>query len=297
MPNSMLLIGLVVLWLFVLFPLLAARHPRVRQTTDAALATRVLFRGGAKRRAAKSAATGHDTDPDWRPVPLELRKKRSTDAEDPMDARVDETSDTELDDSDPEFETGDAGFEERDADFEAERPRRAAPRGSDWTRARVDESAEFVPNRRGRGGFDPQADAIARAARYAFRQRAVLGLLLASVMTGALGLIVSPKMWWACGAAFGILVLYLCYLRKQVRMEEEIRRRRMARLGRSRLGVESSTDEELRLVPARLRRPGAVVLECDDEDPIFEHLDHPDVAVSRSGDSRGPRGMQRAAGE
>ena len=48
MPNSILWIGLVVLWLFVLFPLLADRHPRIRQTTDVALATRVLFRGGSK---------------------------------------------------------------------------------------------------------------------------------------------------------------------------------------------------------------------------------------------------------
>ena len=47
----------------------------------------------------------------------------------------------------------------------------------------------------------------------------------------------------------------------------------MARLNRSRLGVESHSDDELRLVPARLRRPGAVVLEADDEDPVFEHLD------------------------
>ena len=28
------------------------------------------------------------------------------------------------------------------------------------------------------------------------------------------------------------------------------------------------------MVPSRLRRPGAVVLEIDDEDPIFEHLDY-----------------------
>ncbi len=35
---------------------------------------------------------------------------------------------------------------------------------------------EFVPVRRGRGGFDPEADAIAREARYAFRQRTLLGL-------------------------------------------------------------------------------------------------------------------------
>ena len=28
------------------------------------------------------------------------------------------------------------------------------------------------------------------------------------------------------------------------------------------------------LLPSRLRRPGSVVLEIDDEDPIFEHLEY-----------------------
>jgi hypothetical protein len=43
---------------------------------------------------------------------------------------------------------------------------------------------------------------------------------------------------------------------------------------RSRLGVENAEDEKLDVVPARLRRPGAAVLEIDDEDPIFEHLEY-----------------------
>ncbi|WP_174566833.1 hypothetical protein [Nocardia crassostreae] len=66
MPNSILWIGLVVLWVFVLFPMLADRHPRIRQHTEAALSTRVLHRGDAKRRTRKGPATGHDTDPDLR---------------------------------------------------------------------------------------------------------------------------------------------------------------------------------------------------------------------------------------
>lgn len=132
---------------------------------------------------------------------------------------------------------------------------------------------EFVPERRGRGGFDPHADAVARAARYEFRQRAVLGLLIAAIMTAALALIVSSVLWSLCAAITTALVGYLFYLRRQVYLEQEIRRRRMARLQRSRLGVESHSDDELSLVPARLRRPGAVVLEIDDEDPQFDHLD------------------------
>ena len=42
---------------------------------------------------------------------------------------------------------------------------------------------------------------------------------------------------------------------------------------RARLGVESREDDELSIVPPRLRRPGAVVLEIDDEDPAFDVLD------------------------
>ena len=46
------------------------------------------------------------------------------------------------------------------------------------------------------------------------------------------------------------------------------------RMARSRLGVENTDDSEFDVVPSRLRRPGSVVLEIDDEDPIFEHLDY-----------------------
>jgi hypothetical protein len=45
-------------------------------------------------------------------------------------------------------------------------------------------------------------------------------------------------------------------------------------MARARLGVENARDRDYDVVPSRLRRPGAVVLEIDDEDPIFEHLDY-----------------------
>ncbi|MGW4579220.1 divisome protein SepX/GlpR [Rhodococcus aetherivorans] len=256
MPNSLLWIGLVAVWLFVLVPMLVTKRPRIRQTTDAALATRVLHRGDDEPLAPRGPAAGHRTDPHWRPSRDSARptagddsgRARTVDdrrhrhpAEDRMDTQLDTDHDT-------------------DSDFE-ERPDRAPAR-------------EFVPQRRGRGGFDPQADAMARAARYEFRQRTVLGLLFAAIITAALALIVSSALWWLCTVATAALAGYLIYLRRQVRVEQEIRRRRMARLNRSRLGVESHSDDELRLVPARLRRPGAVVLEVDDEDPVFEHLDH-----------------------
>ena len=53
--------------------------------------------------------------------------------------------------------------------------------------------------------------------------------------------------------------------------------------------MENTVDHELNVVPARLRRPGAAVLEIDDEDPVFEHLDY--VPFSRQYD------LPRAAGQ
>ncbi|OZE03251.1 hypothetical protein CH249_15855 [Rhodococcus sp. 05-2255-3B1] len=288
MPNSIIWIGLVAVWLFVLLPMLMTKRPQIMQTTDAALATRVLHRGGTKRKQ-RGPATGHRSDPDWRPeddlrvsapareifgAAIATVRPDSPDlpgtAEDPMDTHA---ADSDLDSEAPDTET----------------PRGGSPAHEPGV---VDD--DFVPRRRGRGGFDPEADAIARAARYAFRQRAVLGLVFAAITTAALAFIISPAVWWLCGLSVAVLVGYLYYLRRQVQIEEEVRRRRLTRMGRSRLGVESETDEELELVPQRLRRPGAVVLEIDDEDPEFEHLDHYEEPFQARRDD--DRDLRRAQG-
>jgi hypothetical protein len=44
-------------------------------------------------------------------------------------------------------------------------------------------------------------------------------------------------------------------------------------MARARAGVQNTADRSPD-VPSRLRRPGAAVLEIDDEDPSFEHLDY-----------------------
>jgi len=80
----------------------------------------------------------------------------------------------------------------------------------------------------------------------------------------------TSALWWACGAIGVVAVLYLGYLRRQTRIESRLRRRRAQRVARARLGVENTDDHEFDVVPSRLRRPGSVVLEIDDEDPIFE---------------------------
>lgn len=93
-----------------------------------------------------------------------------------------------------------------------------------------------------------------------------------------LGFVVSSALWWAALAAGAVTVLYLAYLRRQTRIEEQLRRRRAQRMMRSRLGVENTEDNEFDVVPSRLRRPGAAVLDIDDEDPIFEHLEYTSYA-------------------
>ncbi len=264
MPNSILWIGLVALWLFVLFPMLAARHPRIRQTADAALATRVLYRGGSSAPATRGPAAGHVSDPEWR-SPSRAVRVTSSYAEDRMEIHEDEPA----------------------------------------VRRHPDD--HFVPTRRGRGGFDPEADAIAQAARYTFRQRAVSGLFLAMAVTGVLGFVVGSVLWWGTAAAAVIVVGYLVYLRRQVRLEAEIRRRRMARAKRLRAAAAVARGEvDPQGEPVDVPQPSpsaprgravAPVLEADDGDPAFDQLPSyyagGDVAV----DEIYPAGLRRAAGE
>ncbi|EUA69986.1 putative conserved transmembrane protein [Mycobacteroides abscessus subsp. bolletii 1513] len=125
--------------------------------------------------------------------------------------------------------------------------------------------------------FDPEVMAKENARKFAFRKRVLMGLVGAMVVAGLLAATATSTAWWVCGG-FGVLsVLYLGYLRRQTRIEEQLRRRRAARYQRARVvGVENIADRELDVVPQRLRRPGAAVLEIDDEDPVFEHLDYYD---------------------
>lgn len=338
MPNSILWIGLVVLWVFVLFPILADRHPRIRRTTDAALATRVLHRGGAERRIRIGAAGGHESDPDYRPRVLSRRPHR-TDSEDrmttPADEPVTEADDeklattpqleaaseveveldddaTAVDNEKPAETTASADDDVDDTAAEPDSDRDTAEPDADDADdppvtarippappARLDDVAEpiaaadeddddFVPSRRGRGGYDPEADAIARAARYSFRQRAVLGLIIAVILFAAFGLLLNSMFWWACGLSTAVLVGYLAYLRKQVHVEEEIRRRRAARLTRGKRREDTATPEAATIRrtmdrdTARALRRRSTLLDTDDEDPMFEHLETFDPATARA---------------
>ena len=72
-PQSLLWISLVVLWLFVLVPMLISKRDAVRRTSDVALATRVLnTSSGARLLRRGRPAAGHNSDPDWQPSDDEL---------------------------------------------------------------------------------------------------------------------------------------------------------------------------------------------------------------------------------
>ncbi|MDX2357998.1 gephyrin-like molybdotransferase receptor GlpR [Dietzia sp. PP-33] len=137
----------------------------------------------------------------------------------------------------------------------------------------TDADLDFAERRRGRGAYDPMADRRAAEQRAHARQRTALILVALAVVAVVAALLTVPAVWWFAGGAGLLLASYLTYLRRQVRLEESLRRRRVERMRRARLGVESREDDELSVVPPRLRRPGAVVLEVDDEDPAFDTLD------------------------
>lgn len=88
--------------------------------------------------------------------------------------------------------------------------------------------------RPGRGGFDPEAAAIAARRRYAFRQRVVLTMLIMALATGVIAAVALSGLWWVHAAVDIALVAYLVYLRRQVRLEEAIRERRAARMAGTR---------------------------------------------------------------
>ena len=153
-----------------------------------------------------------------------------------------------------------------------------------------DEPATTMTPRVGRSRrLDSTTAAAVSARKYRFRKRVLMVMSALMVATAALSFTVNSELWWLFGASAGVTVLYLGYLRRQTRIEAQVRRRRQQRMARSRLGVENTEDRDFDLVPARLRRPGAAVLDIDDEDPIFEHLD--EVPFARHYD------LPRAAGQ
>ena len=143
--------------------------------------------------------------------------------------------------------------------------------------------------RSGRGGYDPELAAQLAREKYAFRQRVVLGLAIGALVTVVLAYTMSGLLWWVHAALDLALAGYLGYLRRQVRIEDEVRQRRAARLAGSQAAgsqarvsaadVAHDTEEPVQeplarpVVTSSAAHPTAVALASDDEDPMFDELE------------------------
>jgi hypothetical protein len=311
-PQSLLWISLVVLWLFVLVPMLINKRDAVRRTSDVALATRVI-NSGTRLLRRNGPAAGHRSDPDWQPADddlddelYEVHADTDSNEDDPKRSVVRASTATETEPDDVVEDSGalpGGGPATRAAEDVSD----AAPSPQGETDGTADQY-EYVDDSSGleapdegdlrvaesllearRRRYESKTSAAVSARKYKFRKRMLAFLVLAVVASTAVACTLAPEAWWVCGSAGGVTVLYLAYLRRQTRIEERVRRRRAQRMARARLGVENTADKDFDVVPSRLRRPGAVVLEIDDEDPIFEHLD--------DGPSAGNFDLPRAAGQ
>ncbi|SCX29525.1 gephyrin-like molybdotransferase receptor GlpR [Mycolicibacterium fluoranthenivorans] len=360
-PQSLLWISLVVLWLFVLVPMLVSKRDTVRRTSDVALATRVLNTGrNARLRRRGRPAGGHHSDPEWQPAEDEYVGDLD-DADDLEDDRAEQPArravvlaaatpevaepdylDVDIVDEDsgalpigksfgkdePEtdelpLDFGDSVAEPVAEPVAAETVDGPVAEAAEGTEAAevaeddveddsaddlsdgADDDYEYIDDTSGleaeaetgadslsaarRNRFESKTAQAVSARKYTFRKRVLSVMAVLLVGTAVLPFLLGPSAWWLCGTVGAVTVLYLAYLRRQTRIEEQLRRRRAHRMMRSRLGVENTTDQEYDVVPARLRRPGAAVLEIDDEDPIFEHLEY--TRAARSWD------LPRAAGQ
>ncbi|GAB3716901.1 hypothetical protein GCM10027598_27100 [Amycolatopsis oliviviridis] len=273
MPSSVIIVALAAAWLVVLVPMVARKRQQVARTTDSAMAARVVRSGSTRHEGPEEFAMAENTEPS---------------VEDDL-AELEAELDADLEDEEPEAE-----------------PLPQPSRASHTERER--QGSGYRP---GRGGFDPEAADIAARAKYAFRQRIVIALLVLVVTTAVVAGFLTPTVWWANGVVDAVLIGYLVYLRRQVRIENEIRQRRLARFNNTRAPRRSIADEDdapespeshedVEVVAAaerpavverkpspmsRLRRQ-AVVVDLDDEDPAFHELDEP-----------GTRPFRRAAGE
>lgn len=269
MPSSVIIVALAAAWLVVLVPMVARKRQQVARTADSALAARVVRSGRNEDREEFAMS--------------EPEKSRPSVEDDLAELEADLELEDDLDEPEP-----------------APEPLPQPKRGS---RAERDRPAY----RPGRGGFDPEAAEIAARAKYSFRQRVVVILLVIAVSTGLVAGFVFPLVWWGHGAVDVVLVGYLVYLRRQVRIEEEIRQRRLARFNSTRAPrrpssppapsvVEEEPPEvedvevvepvrrevvERRPAPTSRVRRSAVVVDLDDEDPAFEELDEPGIGPYR----------------
>ncbi|MGC3904162.1 divisome protein SepX/GlpR [Corynebacterium variabile] len=143
----------------------------------------------------------------------------------------------------------------------------------------TEDDIDYLASHQGRGIYNPVASRQLAEQRQARRRRVLLVLVAATVLSLIGAVALSGALWIVTLAGAALTGMYLYSLRKQTLAERELQRRRLARMRRARLGVRNTDDRELG-VPDRLRRPGAVVVESDDDDPEFAALEYADVTFA-----------------
>ena len=133
-----------------------------------------------------------------------------------------------------------------------------------------DEDLAFAAARRGRGGFDPEREKKNTATRFQRRQRTLLALIAACVVTFVIAFVAGGWTWVLPAVAVGMTAWFMVALRRVVLQERALHARRLRQLRRARMGVAMSNHTE-HPRDARLRA-GSVVLDLDDESPDFDTL-------------------------
>lgn len=133
-----------------------------------------------------------------------------------------------------------------------------------------DEDLAFAAARRGRGGFDPERDKKNTATRFQRRQRTLLALIAACVVTFVVAFVAGGWTWVLPAVSVGLTAWFMIALRRVVLQERALHARRLRQLRRARMGVAMSNHVE-HPRDARLRA-GSVVLDLDDESPDFDTL-------------------------
>lgn len=304
MTGTIVILLIALVWLFVLGPWYINRHRPISKAGTAFDDTRVIHEGGSgaltpRRRPKLGLATQQEDDYD--DEQSELDYTEALIAEYPDEAAITEEEyayEQEFFDSEPEpvievtavepetsvmgrddhpYQLNDAYLIPGDLLYSDPDSEPAPSFEQDQYDEELDdelseEDIAFAAARRGRGGYDPEADRRHATDRYQRRQRTVLTLFV--MLAIALGAAVFfGNFVWAAPVVVAVMILmYLSALRGQSRKEAELRHRRIQQLRRARLGVRNSADDELG-IPNRLRRPGAVVLEIDDDSPDFLYLE------------------------
>jgi len=308
MPSSLVVVALVLAWLVVLVPMIVRKRQEVAKTADSELAARVVRSGSGEAGADTRDEAGYGDEEaamrDTDGIDEDFGDEFAADVNDVPDVVHDDASvDENVGDDAPEDAAHDADGEDMTARY--------------YDEADLDYARSYRP---GRGGFDPEAAAIIARAKYAFRQRVVLAMLIGAVVTAVVAGVAFPMLWWGHGVLDVVLVSYLVYLRRQVRIETEIRERRLARMQRVRRAQAAAArtrpvepayayeppaytqvdeepeaeayedtyepyDPEQDLGPRErvadgpamplVTRAGAVLVDVDDEDPMFDELDQP----------------------